>query len=151
MPVVNYNNQNTQTFRGKGYVFKFLPGANEVRAKIWEQLQENGSVQNFMSQGKIVPVMVRAPKADSNGPGKLQKVGDESVKEKSLDSLKEADIAAMDAWAAVSLVEGVIDLGHLRRFNEQEESRKGGGRKTVLEALRKQIEAMVITEPENKD
>lgn len=153
MPVVNYSGKNTQTFREKGPLFRFLPGANEVPQAVWDDLQKNSSVQNFIARGVLKVVTVFQPKAaEGKGPGKLAKVGEKStMTEAELASLDEADIGSMDAWAAIALVEGVIDLGHLRRFNEQEEERKGGSRKTVLAALKAQIEAMEITEPTSKE
>ncbi len=150
MPVVNYTGQNTQTFRDTGPLFRFLPGANEVPQDKWDKLKELGSVKNFLARDRLKVVTVMEPKKESAGagPAKLSKVGaTPDLTEEELASLDEANISKMAAWAAIALVEGVIDLSHLRRFNEQEEERKGGSRTTVLAALKAQIEAMEATEP----
>ena len=149
MPVINYNGQNTHTFRGANdSKYRFLPGANEVPGDVWEELQGNDGVQSFLARGMLVPVVVRQPsKAAPQGPGRLQKVGEGPMKNTPLEGLREANIALMDAWAAIRLVEGVIDLDHLKRYREQETQRKGGHRKTVLTALDTQIEALQSMEP----
>lgn len=153
MPVVNYDGKNTQTFRcDSGLKYRFLPGANEVPPATWEELKENEAVQNFIMRRRLNLVIVKkaGPPTEPKGPGKLKKVGG-AEEEKELSTLGEADVGKMDAWTAVALVEGVIDLAHLNRFLEQEKGRKGGERKTVMAALTTQIAAMEATEPESKE
>ncbi len=153
MPVINYTGQNTQKFIcDNGKKFTFLPGANEVPPDVWADLEQNDSVKAFMARGKLVPVVTKVSKpVEPVGPAKLQKVGAGAPTEDAeLDSLSKANVAIMDAWSAITLIEGVIDLDHLRRFVDQESERKGGGRKTVKAALTAQIEAMEATEPEKE-
>ena len=138
MTVVNYNGQNTQTFRGVGTSFRFLPGANEVPNDVWEELQENESVRNFKARGKLVVVNAHSQASPAKG-GKLQKVG--SSEPKPLDTLADADVSKMDAWSAVALVQSIIDLNHLCRFQKQERGRDKA-RKTVIAALDEKIKAM---------
>ncbi len=152
MPVINYNGQNIQTFRcDSGLVFRFLPGANEISQEVWDELQKNESVQGFQSRGKIMPVKVRKPVTPKpTGPGKLQKMGAQKEEDSELETLAEADISKMDAWSAVQLVEGVIDLPLLEKFNTQEHKRNGGARKTVVKALEVQIQALTAPDTDQQ-
>lgn len=155
MTVVNYTKQNTLTLReGVDFKYRFLPGANEVPQETWDMLSKNESCQLLLGKRVLEVVTVKVPGAippvASSG---LKRVGEEPKPkdvDSELDSLKEADIGVMDAWSAISLVESVIDLSHLRRYLEQENQRKGQARVTVLKALNAQIKAMEITEPGGK-
>ena len=152
MPVVNYTGKNTQTFRGEDskQFFKFLPGANEVPNEDWEWLQKNKSVKNFKAQDRLKVIVVPVPASKPAATGKLAKVGEAPPeKEKVLDTLADADISVMDAWSAIALVEGVIDMAHLARFKKQETKRKDS-RKTVMSALEAQVSALKEMTPKGE-
>ncbi len=141
MPVVNYSKDNALTLREPGVKYRFLPGANEVPQDVWDRLQNNESLKAFKARGILTVVMVKPPKQAFSRVQRIE-AGGEGGEEKELSALEEADIGKMDAFSAIALVESVINLDHLRRFTEQENDRKGGGRKTVLSVLKTQIEAM---------
>lgn len=167
MPVIMYEGKNIHTVSvGRGpkgdltpFEYRFLPGPNEVPAGDWKRLQkESPGCANLIGMGRLKPLVQRPPvrKAeqpkDAEEPGKPKRVEVDAAEgaadtttlagSQEVESLADADVSKMDAWAARDLIQSVVDKDMLLKFREQEKAREGDDRKMVMEALDVQIKAM---------
>ena len=98
--------------------FKFVPGRNEVDSKTWEAiLKYNGA--RFDHYGRFLR------------PLNEEAAGDDGI-----------DYAALNVKELSELIENTMDIGELGEIEAAEKSREKGERKSVLNAIEKQIEAI---------
>lgn len=148
--------------------FEFHPGAeNNVPDEDWEHLKEHSmGCRELLAQGFLKPVKIRTIKSLESSSkdghvsdgvaladkfpekkGKLQKVGvggsnQEVGEPKEISSIDEVDVSKMTWTDAVDLIGKVYGEETLVRFEIQEKGRRGGPRKKVDTALKKQLEVM---------
>lgn len=109
--------------------FVFIPGPNKVPSDVWDALKDGSdAVKRMLKSNKLAPIMVPGEEEDDD--------------EVELEDMDDVDIGKMDAWNAEKLVEGTVHIHLLRKFKEQETSRRGGPRKGVGKKLEAQISAV---------
>ena len=94
-------------------VFSFLPGQNRIDPKIWQAVKKDA--------GKSM---------DHYGTF-LKPIGEDAPEE-------EINIAKLSADDAVTLAGGAMNLALLEVYAADEKKRKGGARKSVMEAIERQ-------------
>jgi len=101
--------------RKKG-VFSFIPGQNSIDADVWQAVKKAAGEKRMAHYGRF-----------------LKPIG-ENASDESVDPAK------LNADEFIELIGGAMTLELLDSYAQAENSRKGGARKTVMEAIDKQAE-----------
>lgn len=103
-----------QAGKRKG-IFSFAPGQNEIDPAVWQAVKETAGKARM--QGHYAKF--------------LKPIGEENQ--------APVDPSTLNAEDFIDLISGAMDLALLDRYAQVEKRRKGGPRKTVVEAIDRQI------------
>ncbi len=95
-------------------VFSFVPGQNTIDAQAWQAIKKEAGEKRMAHYSSF-----------------LKPIGEEAAEQ-------QIDPSKLNAEEFIDLIGGAMSLDILSAYAEAENSRKGGPRKTVLEAIERQ-------------